>query len=251
MRRTDAAGAGALRPLESEPDEEEELLPDSLGARLRAERLRRKISIASIAESTKILGALLEGLEHDDVARWPSGLYRRAFIRAYAAAIGLDPEPVVREFLERFPDPEDVHPVQSAAPGHAAVLRSPRTMLRLTLADPRLAIAPKDIFDELRRRVSAVAFDAFVLSVVGLTMFLALGTLWAPLTVAAGIYYFGSILALGSTPGCCIFSPRPHRFGTAGVWTQGAGGMLGRLRELLHTSDRKAESAPEARSQGA
>ena len=85
MRRPDTAGAGALRPFESQSDDDDELLlPDSLGARLRAERLRRNVSIASIAESTKILGALLEGLEHDDVSRWPSGLYRRAFIRAYA-----------------------------------------------------------------------------------------------------------------------------------------------------------------------
>jgi transcriptional regulator with XRE-family HTH domain len=243
MRRSDTAGAGGLGPFESQLDDEDEVLSDSLGARLRAERLRKNISIASIAESTKILGALLEGLEHDDVSRWPSGLYRRAFIRAYAAAIGLDPEPVVREFLERFPDPEDAPPAQPpSAPGQAPVLRSPRTMLRLTLADPRLAIAPKDIFDELRRRLSAVAFDAFVLSVVGLTMFLALGTLWAPLSVAAGIYYFGSLLAIGSTPGCCIFVPRPRRFGTADPWTQGAGGVLGRLRELVHASDRKEQA---------
>jgi transcriptional regulator with XRE-family HTH domain len=241
MRRPDTAGAGPLRPSESHLDTEDELLSDSLGARLRAERLRRKVSIASIAESTKILGALLEGLEHDDVSRWPAGLYRRAFIRAYAAAIGLDPEPVVREFLERFPDPEDVQPAHPPAAGNPPSVRSPRTMLRLTLADPRLAIAPKDIIDELRRRVSAVAFDAFVLSVVALTVFLALGAFWAPLSVAAAIYYFGSILALGNTPGCCIFAPRPRRFGSTGVWAHGAGGVLGRLRDLVHASDRKEE----------
>jgi hypothetical protein len=246
MRRPGTAGAGDLRAFASQLNDEDELLPESLGARLRAQRLRREISIASIAESTKILGALLEGLEHDDVSRWPTGLYRRAFIRAYAAAIGLDPEPVVREFLERFPAPEDVQPLHPPTPGQPPVLRSPRTMLRLTLADPRLAIAPKDIIDELRRRVSAVAFDAFILSVVGLTMFLAIGTLWAPLAVAAAIYYFGSILALGSTPGCCIFAPRPRRFGTAGVWTHGAGGVLGRLRELLHASDRKEQAEERA-----
>jgi transcriptional regulator with XRE-family HTH domain len=243
MRRPDTAGAGALRPFESQSDDDDELLlPDSLGARLRAERLRRNVSIASIAESTKILGALLEALEHDDVSRWPSGLYRRAFIRAYAVAIGLDPEPVVREFLERFPDPEDVPALHSPASGTAAALRSPRTMLRLTLADARLAVAPKDIFDEIRRRVSAVAFDAFVLSVVGLTMFLALGSFWRPLSLAAGIYYFGSILALGGTPGSCIFAPRPRRFGSTGVWAHSAGGALGRLRELLHVSHRKEEA---------
>ena len=237
MRTPDSAGASGSRP---EYDEEaERLLPDSLGERLRAERLRRKITIASIAESTKILGALLEGLEHDDVSRWPTGLYRRAFIRAYAVAIGLDPEPIVREFLDRFPDPEDA--ATASAPAAPSAVRLPRTGLRLTLADARLSMAPKDILDELRRRIAAVAFDAFVLSVVSLTMFLVVGVFWAPLAVAACLYYSGSILALGSTPGVCIFAPRPRRSNAAGVWSQSAGGLAGRIRELLHI-DRKEEA---------
>jgi cytoskeletal protein RodZ len=78
----------------------------SFGARMRFERERREISIATISENTKILGALLEGMENDDVSRWPTGFYRRAFIRAYASAIGLDPDAVAREFMERFPEPE-------------------------------------------------------------------------------------------------------------------------------------------------
>jgi hypothetical protein len=242
MRRPDPADASALRPIATDPADEDDLLPDSLGARLRAQRLRRKVSIASIADSTKILGALLEALEHDDVSRWPSGLYRRAFIRAYASAIGLDPEPVVREFLERFPDPEDHGAAPPPGSGGASTLRSPRTVLRLTLADPRLVMSPRDILDELRRRIAAVAFDAFVLSVVGLAMFLALGAFWAPLAVAAAVYYFGSVLALGSTPGVCIFAPRPRRSGSAGVWSQSAGGLAGRLRELFHTPARKEEA---------
>ena len=80
-------------------------MSESFGARLRYERERRKIALRSIAENTKIGIHLLEGLEHDDVSRWPSGIFRKSFIRAYAEAVGLDPEPIVREFLERHPDP--------------------------------------------------------------------------------------------------------------------------------------------------
>jgi len=78
---------------------------DSLGSRLRYERERRQISLKSIAESTKIGVTLLEGLERDDVSRWPSGIFRKSFIRSYAEAIGLKPDSVVREFVERYPDP--------------------------------------------------------------------------------------------------------------------------------------------------
>jgi transcriptional regulator with XRE-family HTH domain len=81
---------------------------DSLGSRLRYERERRQIALKSIAESTKIGIPLLEGLERDDVSRWPSGIFRKSFVRSYAMAIGLDPETIVREFVERHPDPLEV-----------------------------------------------------------------------------------------------------------------------------------------------
>jgi cytoskeleton protein RodZ len=71
-------------------------MPESLGARLRQQREDRKIALATIAEQTKIKLSLLEALERDDVSHWPAGIFRRAFIRAYAHAIGLDPDVVIR-----------------------------------------------------------------------------------------------------------------------------------------------------------
>ena len=89
---------------------------DSFGSRLRYERERRQIALKSIAESTKINVTLLEGLERDDVSRWPSGIFRKCFIRSYAEAIGLKPDPVVREFVELYPDPLEVEVAASSAP---------------------------------------------------------------------------------------------------------------------------------------
>src|SRR3954463_2231629 len=80
---------------------------ESFGRRLRRERERRQIALASIADNTKIAVSLFEDLERDDVSRWPSGIFRRSFIRAYAKAVGLDPDETTREFLERFPDLND------------------------------------------------------------------------------------------------------------------------------------------------
>src|SRR3954466_9948073 len=87
----------------------------TFGPRLRQERERRQISLKSIAENTKISRSLLEALERDDVSRWPTGIFRRSFVRAYAKAIGLDPDEVVREFGERFPDPMITAPEPSTA----------------------------------------------------------------------------------------------------------------------------------------
>src|SRR2546421_12006487 len=80
-------------------------MPESFGARLRRQREQQQIALASIAAQTKINFSLLEGLERDDVSHWPAGIFRRAFIRGYAQAIGLDADAVVREFLELYPDP--------------------------------------------------------------------------------------------------------------------------------------------------
>jgi len=62
-------------------------MSESFGARLRQQRERQHIALATIAEQTKIKVSLLEGLERDDISYWPVGIFRRAFIRSYAHAI--------------------------------------------------------------------------------------------------------------------------------------------------------------------
>jgi GAF domain-containing protein len=108
-------------------------MSDSFGARLRVQRERQHIALASIAEQTKIGLSLLEGLERDDVSHWPAGIFRRSFIRAYARSIGLEPDVIVREFLELYPDPADVVVAASAVPPHvggACVSARPPTRLQ-------------------------------------------------------------------------------------------------------------------------
>jgi len=93
-------------------------MPEKLGARLRQRREQQQIALSTIAEQTKIKASLLEELERDDVSHWPTGIFRRAFIRAYALAIGLDPDVIVREFLERYPDgAEDLVPPEAVSQG--------------------------------------------------------------------------------------------------------------------------------------
>jgi hypothetical protein len=111
-------------------------MPQGFGARLRQRREEQAIALSAIAEQTKIKLSLLEALERDDVSQWPSGIFRRAFIRAYAHAIGLNPDDVVREFLEVHPDPADALPAVEAIAaradedrGHAA----PPTRLRFIM----------------------------------------------------------------------------------------------------------------------
>ena len=72
----------------------------SFGSRLRLEREQRGVALSEISQQTKIKVSLFDGLERGDLSYWPHGLFGRAYIRAYAQAIHLDPDPVLREFLE-------------------------------------------------------------------------------------------------------------------------------------------------------
>ena len=72
------------------------------GGKLRQARERRGISLRQIAASTKISVGALEALERNDVSKLPGGLFSRAFVRSYAAEVGLDQDATVREFLELF-----------------------------------------------------------------------------------------------------------------------------------------------------
>src|SRR5919108_3103329 len=78
----------------------------AFGEFLRQHRHARGVSLHEIADRTKILASRLEALERGDVHSWPPGIYRRAIVRDYASAIGLDPVDVMQEFLKLFPAPD-------------------------------------------------------------------------------------------------------------------------------------------------
>jgi transcriptional regulator with XRE-family HTH domain len=175
------------------------------GQRLRLERERRRITLASIAANTKISLHLLEGLERGQLSRWPSGIFRRSFIRAYAEAIGLDPDDLTREFLERFPDPADL-PFQSP-PADAWRFPSNEPVLRLNLADLDVTSTRGKLLPGMRPRWAAVAWDVCVLLAIGLMLFVAFNRFWMPFAIATLAYYGASILVLGNTPGVSLFAP--------------------------------------------
>ena len=45
----------------------------------------------------------LEALERSDLTRLPGGIFTRAFIRAYAQEVGLDPDRTIQDFLAELP----------------------------------------------------------------------------------------------------------------------------------------------------
>ncbi len=103
---------------------------ETFGTRLRLQREEQQIPLATIAEQTKIKLSLLEGLERDDVSRWPTGIFRRSYFRAYARAIGLEPDRVLQEFQELYPDPNREEDVAEVLAQARQISRRPPTRLR-------------------------------------------------------------------------------------------------------------------------
>jgi transcriptional regulator with XRE-family HTH domain len=190
----------------------------SFGPRLRRERERRKIALESIAENSKISVSLFEEMERDDVSRWPAGIFRRSFIRAYAQAVGLDPDETARQFIERFPDPNDPdhHQQFTLTPAAGPTTAGPTSAAPTSTASPSTAnsstaspppdpgpiprVAPSD-------RLMAIAWDAGFVITLGLLLDAAFGSLWGPLCLAMAVYYGAGVLIFGATPGACLSSP--------------------------------------------
>ena len=72
---------------------------ERLGPRLKAAREQSGLSLRQLSTATKISVAALEALERDDFSRVPGGIFGRAFVRAYALEVGLDPDATVAEFV--------------------------------------------------------------------------------------------------------------------------------------------------------
>src|SRR5688572_21251829 len=99
----------------------------NIGAELHAARLRAGLTLEQIASATKIKLPTLEALEANDVASLPRGVYLSGMIRAYAAQVGVDPQPLIDDVRQSTAPPEAfVHP--------AAARRHPERDSRAGLA---------------------------------------------------------------------------------------------------------------------
>lgn len=105
--------------------------PDSggFGSKLREARERRGITLREIANTTKISMSVLEALERNDISRLPGGIFSRAFVRSYAVVVGLEPEPLIREFMAQFPHDSVTagHPISSPVDDSVAIEGDRRT----------------------------------------------------------------------------------------------------------------------------
>jgi hypothetical protein len=182
----------------------------TLGGYLRAERERRGLALKTISENTKVSLPLLEGLESDDISRWPGGIFRRAFVRSYAESVGLDPDDVFRRFEQQHKPPAPVTENMYAgfAAAELAALEQGRSS---RLAVPRALTLPN------RARYLGTGADLTVAAILAFGSAAAgARLLWPVLMIAA--YYAAGVLLTGTSPMVALLSetesPAPHPPGT-------------------------------------
>lgn len=190
---------------------------DRFGPNLRRIREQRGISLEHLADRTNVDVELWAALERNDVSRWPSGIFARAFIREYARAIGMEPESTVDEFCRCFPNGDRRR-------GH--ILRAEAELLGLEsewqedlvepLEDRRRApsapAAPKpdsgrESLLARRSRLAAAGLDLVVAAAGGaLVARAADAPIWPVVGAVALAYHTIGLIFLGSTAGSAAVS---------------------------------------------
>ncbi|MFC1467165.1 helix-turn-helix domain-containing protein [Verrucomicrobiota bacterium] len=73
----------------------------TLGSKLRAAREIKGVDVSTAAEKTKILPQMIRELEEDDFHRIAAPIYAKGFIRTYSDYLGIDPQPLIEEYMQK------------------------------------------------------------------------------------------------------------------------------------------------------
>lgn len=180
---------------------------EAFGPNLRRVRVQRGISLDQIAAATKVSHELWSGLERNDFSRWPTGIYARAYVRAYALQVGVDAETAVDDFCRFFPQGDRrvarVVREQAALVGHqsawkdeltGSVKRNRRAIVELEEEPPVIG------FTRTGRIIASIVDTSAVLGLAAIVASI-LPVGWAgPLAFVALGYHAISLVALGCTP---------------------------------------------------
>lgn len=138
----------------------------SFGQTLRNAREAKGLTTSQVAAQTRMLVQIVEEMEREDFHRIAAPIYGRGFVKLYAECVGLDPLPLVREFMDIYegrrapvvqtrevplaPEPPPVKTVFPAAP-------APETPVTAPAAEPDTVPAPESVREEVPVSVPTIA----------------------------------------------------------------------------------------------
>lgn len=89
----------------------------TFGHELKRTRERRGVSLDDIARETRLSKRYLVALEDEAIGKLPGGAYNRAYLKTYAGFLRLDPDPLLRAYVE-----EETRHTQNAEQDQLAVM---------------------------------------------------------------------------------------------------------------------------------
>ena len=95
----------------------------SFGTILREAREAKGLTPSQVAHDTHMLVQIVEEMEREDFHRIPAPIYGRGFVRLYAERMGLDPAPLIAEFMEIYQGRKS--PLSASASSSAAAAPAP------------------------------------------------------------------------------------------------------------------------------
>lgn len=104
-------------------------------AELRRMRMAKGLSLTEISRRTRIGVSYLKSIEEADYGSLPPGFYARAFVRAYAEAIGVDADVVLGTLADDLPPPQ-----AASAPHPAPASRAAMTLANDLIPDARMRV---------------------------------------------------------------------------------------------------------------
>ena len=133
----------------------------AIGPTLQEARLKKQLTTSQVAELTRMKIQIVEDLERDDFHRMAATIYGKGFIRLFAECVGLDPKPLVADYIRRVEGdtpsliPEDdgnpsMTPTTEVAPPDI----EPETKIAMdteAVDDSPAADAPVDLFSYAKK----------------------------------------------------------------------------------------------------
>ena len=179
-------------------------------------RIQRGIDLTDLAARTRLSPRVVQRIDEGRFAELPAGVYARAYVRAFASEVGLDPGQVLQELEAVLPPVED--PLDGL---REAARQSERSRTWMRGLASRLGAAIADA-------VLLLAIDALFVQLVALVCAVPMATLIAEAPAAIAVLcavplalYFLIFAGVGGrTPGACVFglpaaaTPTPLRLPT-------------------------------------
>lgn len=119
------------------------------GKTLRIAREAKGYTTSQVADMTRMLVQVVEGLENENFSRIVAPIYGRGFVKLYCEAVGLDPKPLVEAFMDIYSGNREMEIRERETPSASALAAEPIPAAKTEpVTKPEPAAKPEPVASE-------------------------------------------------------------------------------------------------------